>query len=69
MGSTAPGRDAGADGRAGADARGGSTGSSPERVGARRFAGGEAAGPVRGGSGGSAPPPPLDNRRRLWGCR
>ena len=68
MGSTAPGRDAGADGRAGADARGGSTGSSlGAGWGEERFAGGEAAGSWSGAGAVVAPPPPLDNRRRLRG--
>lgn len=70
MGSTAPGRgrDAGADGRAGADARGGSTGSSRGAGGGEApFAGGEAG--VSWSESGAvvAPPPPLDNRRRLPG--
>ena len=68
MGSTAPERDAGADGRAGADARGWSTGSSRGAGGGEeRVAGGEAAGSWSGAGAVVAPPPPLDNRRRLPG--
>ena len=68
MGSTAPGRgrDAGADGRAGADAREGSTGSSRGAGGGEEtFAGGEAGGSWSGAKALVAPPPPLDNRRRF----
>lgn len=70
MGSTAPGRgrDAGADGRAGADARGGSTGSSRGAGGGEApFGGGEAGGSWSESGAVVAPPPPLDNRRRLPG--